>query len=666
MSRFDVPVSRHDHERPSGDVLAASAQRALTEWRASFDDRLEALEAALTDPSRAGDLSALMIAFARVAGDEAEATARHATLEAQGAAHAQAEQAAQRARQEAEQHGASQSETLRQSLADAERLNGELRQALEGTRRTQDDLRRQLDEARQAAQDAESQVAQAEEERREMAGIQAQLTRQLEDARQAATDADDRNRGLHEQLTERSRETEAQARDLEAFRRRLEMAVRDAEDRSRAQEAERTRLERAAQDAAARIAALSADVALQNTQAEQQRGLALRASQELERLRPQIEAAAGRIATLERELQGRDSTLSDLKVELANAQASRAAALAAVARPTVPPPAPVAQVIPVVTKMPAPTAVPVSAAVPSTTTASRPPAVLVSPAVAPVTAPVVNTPLVAPAPVDAAPPPVASPAMAWLQSLQAARSATPAVEPTVQPEETLATGFSAIGDGPRDAGLYSADNIAADHEFDDLLDGANTEGEFDGTENEADEDDLSADATGVFSTVADALRAWTTDPANASADPSPAALPAVADASPVATPSGDPSRPAAAPSQFDLVRKSPRFDLSARRIAVLVDDIPGDLVDLSEHGAQVVTSGMLKPSSHVRVAFPSGGPLATAKAKIAWSRIEPPTQGGGELQYRAGLTFTKIDPKTIDRVMNSTESGSKPAKRPGR
>ena len=129
---------------------------------------------------------------------------------------------------------------------------------------------------------------------------------------------------------------------------------------------------------------------------------------------------------------------------------------------------------------------------------------------------------------------------------------------------------------------------------------------------------------------------------------------------------GDGARPAVTPSQFDLVRKSPRYDLSSRRIAVLVDDVPGDLVDLSEHGAQVVTAGMLKPSSHVRIAFPSGGPLATAKAKIAWSRLEPPTTGGGELQYRAGVTFTKIDPKTIDRVLNAPDSGSKPAKRPGR
>jgi len=113
------------------------------------------------------------------------------------------------------------------------------------------------------------------------------------------------------------------------------------------------------------------------------------------------------------------------------------------------------------------------------------------------------------------------------------------------------------------------------------------------------------------------------------------------------------------PSQWDVVRQSARHDLTSLRIDVTIDSEPGTLVDLSAGGAQVVTAGMLKPGRHVRVTFPASGPLATGKAKIAWSRLEPPSQGGGELQYRAGLTFTRIEQRTIDKVLGATTGGTK-------
>ena len=171
----------------------------------------------------------------------------------------------------------------------------------------------------------------------------------------------------------------------------------------------------------------------------------------------------------------------------------------------------------------------------------------------------------------------------------------------------------------------------------------------------------------LIASVADALRAWATEtivgndgqPIQAAPTPPSPTPSEVVSASgtsdPMPSATVENGRPRPAPSAFDLVRKGPRYDLTARKIHVVIDDVPGDLVDLSDDGAQVVTSGMLKPSSNVRIAFPAAGPLATAKAKIAWSRLEPPQQGGGELQYRAGVTFTKIDPKTIDRVLKAPD-----------
>lgn len=172
---------------------------------------------------------------------------------------------------------------------------------------------------------------------------------------------------------------------------------------------------------------------------------------------------------------------------------------------------------------------------------------------------------------------------------------------------------------------------------------------------------VSPDSTGVFSTVADALRAWTTEPLSGDQRPGQpststskgeaASAPATADAARLKEP------------EYDVVRQTPRFDLAARRIAVTIDQEPAHLVDLSEGGAQVVTAAMLKPGRQVRLSFPSAGPLATAKAKIVWSRLEPPTQGGGELQYRAGVTFLKLDPKIVERVVKAADHAPKDAKR---
>ena len=264
----------------------------------------------------------------------------------------------------------------------------------------------------------------------------------------------------------------------------------------------------------------------------------------------------------------------------------------------------------------------------------------------------------APAVAAASPAPVTSPALQWLQSLQAQPVPAPPASSPLNPA-LLAPAF-----GSPEGQTVPEEDVEAlpvDHELDDLFEADASEE----TGSDGEDGPVSPDSTGVFSTVADALRAWTIEPAGEPAPPSPSpavlSAAAAAEAAPV-----DPSRPAPTPSQYDLVRKSPRYELSSRRISVLVDDVPGDLVDLSDHGAQVVTSGMLKPSSHVRVAFPSGGPLATAKAKVAWSRLEPPTHGGGELQYRAGLSFTKIDPKTIERVLKAPDSAAAAPPRRGR
>ena len=53
--------------------------------RTSLDSRLTALEKALADPTQHGSLEALILDLARIATEEADATARRAVLDAQKA-----------------------------------------------------------------------------------------------------------------------------------------------------------------------------------------------------------------------------------------------------------------------------------------------------------------------------------------------------------------------------------------------------------------------------------------------------------------------------------------------------------------------------------------------------------------------------------------------------
>jgi hypothetical protein len=430
-------------------------------------------------------------------------------------------------------------------------------------------------DARRLVADAESQTQQADEERRELAGIQTQLQAQLDDARTQARDAGAQVASLQEELTEARREAEARSRELQTFRRRLEQAVHDAEERSRAQDAERERLEHDLAEASARAAA-----AMQDRNATKQQ--LAHASSELERLRPQVEVAAARIASLEQDLLDRGQVIESLQ------QAQQAARLAMVEAPV----AISAQAAPHV-----PAAV--SSELPSTDDVATTEVVVASPHA------------------EEGAQSAHSEAMQWLHTLGGPVQAT---EPVAA--DPLAAESS--------VGIETVDDVPAD------------------------DPPISPESTGVFSTVADALRAWTTEtdaPREQGTGPEMAPVSVSAADANAEGASARPDVP-----QYDIVRQTVRFDLATRRIQVTIDAEPGQLVELSSGGAQVVTSSVLKPGRQVRLAFPAAGPLATARAEIVWSRLEPPTHGGGELLYRAGLTFVKTDVKTIERVIGAASA----------
>lgn len=549
-----TPVATPSQGPRADDELAAASERALTEWRTAFDERLDALERALDAPGP--NLSALVLDLARVAGDEAEAAARHASLDAQLAV--QQEAAAER----------QALDEARESLAFAERANDELRRSVEEAARTHDETRRALEEAeqalaetrrtlaeaRRAAAEAQAQVAQYEDARRLSASREAQITSELDRARRDAVQSEAHAATLQQQLADTTRSVEAQGRELLIFRDRLEQAVQAAEERSRAQERalgdEREHFARVAQDAEARVAAAVAE-------AERARTQSATVSRELERLRP-YEGAAARVASLERELEAQGRVIGALRDELKSARAAQK-----------------------------PTSAPIEVV------AGVPPA---KPAGAPQAAP---------------PPHVAHVAQADPATKPAAPSRP---EPQPEPQQTPTSALDVSASVPvEEAPLFDPP--------------------------------VSEESTGVFSTVADALRAWATEADQAQATPAVSQTPS-------SPPDAPPTTPAPVDASYETARATARHDLRGLRVAVTVDTAPGTLVDLSSGGAQVVTASMLKPGQHVRVTFPSAGPLASGRAKVAWSRLEPPAQGHSDLQYRAGLTFTQIQPRVITKVLS--------------
>jgi hypothetical protein len=105
--------------------------------------------------------------------------------------------------------------------------------------------------------------------------------------------------------------------------------------------------------------------------------------------------------------------------------------------------------------------------------------------------------------------------------------------------------------------------------------------------------------------------------------------------------------PAAAASNLDYrgTRRAPRFRIPTDR-EVLVDGNKGTLVDLSTHGAQLLTPTVLKPNQRVRVSVADDDRPIRCSATVVWASFEIP-RGAGP-RYRAGLDFIEPDTRALD------------------
>lgn len=97
------------------------------------------------------------------------------------------------------------------------------------------------------------------------------------------------------------------------------------------------------------------------------------------------------------------------------------------------------------------------------------------------------------------------------------------------------------------------------------------------------------------------------------------------------------------PLHFRISRRAARVRMPDG-IEAIVDGRKVQLVDVSIHGAQVVSGSVLKPSQRVRITLEAeiGARFAAA---VAWSAFE--LRQPDDPRYRAGMEFADPDPKRV-------------------
>ena len=95
-------------------------------------------------------------------------------------------------------------------------------------------------------------------------------------------------------------------------------------------------------------------------------------------------------------------------------------------------------------------------------------------------------------------------------------------------------------------------------------------------------------------------------------------------------------------------------------VQVQVDGVPAELVDLSIHGAQIVSAKNIKPSQKVRVQLADDSGTYRAIAGVAWSSFE--LQKGQAPRYRVGVEFDNADPDALE-AFYSRLAASAPVKK---
>ena len=115
-----------------------------------------------------------------------------------------------------------------------------------------------------------------------------------------------------------------------------------------------------------------------------------------------------------------------------------------------------------------------------------------------------------------------------------------------------------------------------------------------------------------------------------------------------------PAPPATSPPKKPLQFSQPARDAKRvkirRGMAIDVDGIPGELVDLSLGGAQALLRQAVRPNQLVQLMIPTSAGQIICRGRIVWSVFERPATSLAV--YRTGVKFTDVDSGAIEKFMN--------------
>jgi hypothetical protein len=97
------------------------------------------------------------------------------------------------------------------------------------------------------------------------------------------------------------------------------------------------------------------------------------------------------------------------------------------------------------------------------------------------------------------------------------------------------------------------------------------------------------------------------------------------------------------PPNWTGTRRSPRSRMKDD-VEIQVDGNAATLVDLSAHGAQVISESVLRPNQRVRMALPDDAGIVRFNASVTWASFELKSAAPC---YRAGIEFTDADETAV-------------------
>ena len=100
------------------------------------------------------------------------------------------------------------------------------------------------------------------------------------------------------------------------------------------------------------------------------------------------------------------------------------------------------------------------------------------------------------------------------------------------------------------------------------------------------------------------------------------------------------------PLDWHGTRRAPRHRIR-HGVEIQLDGNPARVVDLSQVGAQVLSSTILRPNQKVRVSIPNEDFVMRFRGSVAWAKFELP-QLAEAPRYRAGVEFTDADAAAVE------------------